>query len=157
MAPPSPLGHVVSRKEPLPFRFRWRPVHFSVPATVVTQEAVAGFAARIGQGDEGDGCLVVGARRLFVKEMRFRHQGDGGDIPRGLMFLFAGDLLDHMTTFAGGFVGLNASAMRSVVGDGHRASAAGGDTSQVLVLERLNKPAMSFAFLFRFHWHSSLS
>jgi len=43
-----------------------------VLAAVVTEEAVAGLAARIGQGDEGDGVVVKGTDRLLVEQVDFK-------------------------------------------------------------------------------------
>ncbi len=73
-------------------------------AAVVALKAVAGLAAWVRQGNEGNGCVVVRTGRLFVEEMHFRHEGDRAHIPRGQMFLLADDLLDGVTTFADGFV-----------------------------------------------------
>jgi hypothetical protein len=148
---------MVDRLVESPLRFRWRPVHFRVPAAVVAQEAVAGFATGIGQGDEGNGRLVVWTGRLFVEEMRLRHQGDGGYIPRRLVFLLTGNLLDSVTTFAGSFIRLDAGAMQSMIGHGHRSAAARFQASQMLMLKGFDESKMSFSFMFRFHRHSSLS
>jgi len=123
---------------------------------VVTQEAVSSLTAGIGQGDKGNGGIVVGARRLFVEEMRLRHQGDGGHIPRRLMFLLAGNLLDGVTAFAGGFIRLDAGAMESMIGHGHRSAAARFRTSEMLMLKGQDESMVSFAFVFRFHRHPSL-
>src|SRR6478736_4663029 len=61
---------------PLPFGFRRRPIHFSVPAAVEAGEALAGFASGIRHGGKGDGGVIKGANGLFVKEMQFGHHGE---------------------------------------------------------------------------------
>ncbi|NGZ60702.1 MAG: hypothetical protein CV081_09410 [Nitrospira sp. LK265] len=80
--------------------------------------------------------------------MGFRHQGNGGHIPRGLVFLLAGNFLGGVTTFAGGFVGFNSGAMGSMIGHVHRSAAARLRTSEMFMLKGLNESAMSYPLLF---------
>jgi len=82
-----------------------------------------------------------------MEEMHFRHQGDGGDIPRGLGFLLASDLFGAMAPFAGGFVDFNTSIVRSVVGDIHGSPTTGIRAAEMFMLKGLNEPSMTFSFL----------
>jgi uncharacterized membrane protein len=66
-----------------------------------------------------------------------------------MVLLLASYFLDGVATIAGGFVGLDAGAMWSMISYGHRSAAARFRTSQMFMLKGLNKPSMSFAFLFR--------
>ena len=68
------------------------------------------------------------------------------------MFLLAGDLLNGVTAFTGGFIGFDAGVMRSEIDDIHRSATTRFRASQMLVLERLDKSVMSFAFLIGFHF-----
>lgn len=58
-----------------------------MPAAVVTLEAVAGLAAWVRQGNEGNGCVVVRAGRLVFEQMEFDHQCDDGDIPGWIVYI----------------------------------------------------------------------
>ena len=64
------------------------------------------------------------------------------------MFLLTGNLLNGVTTFAGRFVGFYAGAVRSVVRNSHRSTAAWFHTSQMLMLKGFDESKMSFAFMF---------
>jgi hypothetical protein len=131
----------------LPLRLRRGPVHFCVAAAVVTQEAVAGLAAGIGQGDEGNGSVVEGAGRLVMEQMDFGHHGNRGDIPGGGCLFLAGNQFFRMAVVTLGFVSLDAAEMGGVVCDFHRSTTARLGTSQMFMLQGLNEPSMSFLLL----------
>ena len=67
------------------------------------------------------------------------------------MFFLAGDFLDRVTPFAGGFVRLDAGAMGSMILHVHGSTASRLRTSQMFMLKDLDETTVSFAFLFRFH------
>lgn len=63
------------------------------------------------------------------------------------MFLLAGDLLNGVAPFTGGFVGFDTGAMRRVVSHVHRSPAAGLHTGDMLMLKGLDESTMTLSFL----------
>jgi hypothetical protein len=103
-------------------------------AAIEAGEAVTGFASGIGHGGKGDGGVIEGACGLIVEEMHFSHHRDRGAVPRWGWLFFAGYMLLRMTQFAFGFVDLDPTEMRSVVGDIHRSAASELSTGKVFML-----------------------
>ena len=64
-----------------------------------------------------------------------------------MVLLLAGDLLNGVTTFAGGFVGFDASTMRSVIGQVHRSAAARLHAGHMFMLKGLDESPMTLSFL----------
>ncbi|MEQ1847197.1 MAG: hypothetical protein ABL983_16635, partial [Nitrospira sp.] len=60
----------------------------------------------------------------------------------------AGDLLDCVTTFTGGFVRLDTGTMRSVIGYLHCSAATWFRTGHMFMLEGLDETTANFTFLF---------
>ena len=63
------------------------------------------------------------------------------------MFFFAGDLLDGVAAFAGGFVDLDAGCMRGMIYYRNGSSTAGLCANQMLMLKGLDKSPMHLAFV----------
>jgi hypothetical protein len=68
------------------------------------------------------------------------------------MLFLAGNLFDQMASLTRRFVGLDSGVMRSEIDDIHRSAATRLGASQMLMLERLDKSMMGFAFLIGFHF-----
>lgn len=103
-------------------------------AAVEAGEAVAGFASGIGHGGKGDGGIVEGASGLVVEEMDFSHHRDRSPVPRWHRLLLAGNLLLRMTLLTFGFVDLDPTEVRGVIGDIHRSAAARLGTGKMFML-----------------------
>lgn len=126
-------------------------------AAIEAGEAVAGFASGIRHGGEGDGSIVEGAGRLIVEEMHLGHHGDRCAVPRRGRLFLTGDQFLRMTEPTFSFVDLDPTEMGGVVYDIHRSAAPRLSTSQMFVLQGLDKPTVSRPFLFRFHKTSLIS